>query len=545
MTTSSPASTDPFAFSGPVGRNAANLRPDVIKAQILLANAGYLDLPYPGVPTGWPAYDLVPAITRLQKDRGMDPDGVLLPLPPEGIGPQGEGETLAALKREIDGSLAGYGAPTPEDVDRFYEQRGRQEDDGEPPTDIVTLDEQARSGAPLGARPAAATAGTILRDIDDEPLWQDGGQVARMPAGNSLLRPGPSRRGIEPPHNWPTEQYVPPTRVQPAPAPSPRRQSTSESWTPPTQAQEQQMRDALRQEEPQRNPRASGSLLDRLQQQDAHRQWQDFLQGPAGHADNDAGASPALPQPEEDRQQTDFARPQRGRVVIAEDGRELHVPPLENWVDGYSEAERELANRLNDLVAIEMAKSGADDKRGSPQTRMEINIYIQECLEALRAEFPDADVRHVAGGTQDGENKDYLKEEHLHNFDATGRKIRTGSRRPDFSFEIARNIALRARGNTVDTNRDGTASSREDIAGGDISNYTDDESFAMAGKAAKGTSAETIRKEAQKFCRALALDIRRKFEATGEFDRPAPATPAKYEGPANLLRALGRKRGQP
>ena len=41
-------SDDLFSFSGSVGRFGDNNRDDVIKAQALLANAGYYDLPEPG-----------------------------------------------------------------------------------------------------------------------------------------------------------------------------------------------------------------------------------------------------------------------------------------------------------------------------------------------------------------------------------------------------------------------------------------------------------------------------------------------------------------
>ncbi len=61
---------NPFSLSGPVGHLAENARADVIKAQMLLAEAGYLDLPEPGLPTGWPGSGLVPGIKRLQRDRG-------------------------------------------------------------------------------------------------------------------------------------------------------------------------------------------------------------------------------------------------------------------------------------------------------------------------------------------------------------------------------------------------------------------------------------------------------------------------------------------
>lgn len=89
---------DLFSFSGSVGRSADNDRTDVIKAQALLANAGYYDLPRPGMPTGWPGGGLTQAVIQFQKDHGLDPDGILLPMPRSGVSASGEGETLGALK---------------------------------------------------------------------------------------------------------------------------------------------------------------------------------------------------------------------------------------------------------------------------------------------------------------------------------------------------------------------------------------------------------------------------------------------------------------
>lgn len=83
---------DLFSFSGSVGRFGDNNRDDVIKAQALLANAGYYDLPAPGMPTGWPGGKLNNALTRFQKDHGLDPDGTLLPLGRFGVAQNGVGE---------------------------------------------------------------------------------------------------------------------------------------------------------------------------------------------------------------------------------------------------------------------------------------------------------------------------------------------------------------------------------------------------------------------------------------------------------------------
>jgi muramidase (phage lysozyme) len=171
----------PFFLSGSVGLTGANDRSDVIKAQTLLANTGYLNLPAPGVPTGWPSADLFSGITRLQKDNGLEADGILLPLPRNGIGPNGEGETLQRLKDTIGPRFDGYAAATPEDVDHYFAQQSRRGANESPagPDAIVTLADQARTGAPVGAKPIvdakpqisakAAENRAVVADLLDDP----------------------------------------------------------------------------------------------------------------------------------------------------------------------------------------------------------------------------------------------------------------------------------------------------------------------------------------------------------------------------------------
>jgi muramidase (phage lysozyme) len=173
-------SADPFSLTNSVGLSGANDRGDVIRAQTLLANTGYLELPAPGVPTGWPSADLLSGISRLQKDNGLEADGLLLPLPRGGVGANGEGETLQHLKTTVGPTFNGYAVLTPDEVDRFHELSGRQ--DGEAAAasaGIVTLAEKARSGAPAGTRPARAakrneTASpeqnrAVVADLLDDP----------------------------------------------------------------------------------------------------------------------------------------------------------------------------------------------------------------------------------------------------------------------------------------------------------------------------------------------------------------------------------------
>jgi lysozyme family protein len=112
---------DLFSFGGSVGRNGDNDRSDVIKAQTLLADAGYLDLPAPGIPTGWPGDGLTRAIASLQKDNGLEADGLLLPMTQGRVAENGAGETLHLLQQ--NGShLKRRPAMTPQQVDSYWQR---------------------------------------------------------------------------------------------------------------------------------------------------------------------------------------------------------------------------------------------------------------------------------------------------------------------------------------------------------------------------------------------------------------------------------------
>lgn len=212
-------SRDPFVLSGSVGRFGDNRRDDLIKAQILLANAGYYDLPRPGAPTGWLSGEIVRAIRRYQKDQGLEPDGRILPFDEErgGIGRNGEGETLAALQGELGDRLTGRVAPTPEQVDAFYEARAKQracegEDAPVPPTPISLRGEDGSAEHPVGTVPANRPA-SVMSDVDPpQEQWKDGAQVARGGAsGGPVLRPQP----LPPPRPRPGPSYPVPLPSEP------------------------------------------------------------------------------------------------------------------------------------------------------------------------------------------------------------------------------------------------------------------------------------------------------------------------------------------
>lgn len=110
-----------FDLAGPVGREAANDRDDVIRAQLMLGAAGYLDPGRLPGPTGWPGDGLVRAIRAWQKDNGLTVDGVLMP---EGWnGDPRNGETLRSLKTRHGEALTDMPVPTAAEVDARFERR--------------------------------------------------------------------------------------------------------------------------------------------------------------------------------------------------------------------------------------------------------------------------------------------------------------------------------------------------------------------------------------------------------------------------------------
>lgn len=166
---------DPFQFSGSVGRNGVNDRADVIKAQMLLANAGTLNLPAPGMPTGWAGENLNHAISRVQKANGLVTDGILLPMQDGAIGENGEGETLSALKGTLGARMQGQDVPTPQQVDRFYERYA-----------------QNSSGNAEVAKPSRPTlnksADRIRSILNDEPARFDIADNPKVDDGAPLWR---------------------------------------------------------------------------------------------------------------------------------------------------------------------------------------------------------------------------------------------------------------------------------------------------------------------------------------------------------------------
>jgi peptidoglycan hydrolase-like protein with peptidoglycan-binding domain len=407
---------DLFSFTGSVGRFGDNNRDDVIKAQALLANAGYYDLPAPGMPTGWPGGELNRALTRFQKDHGLEPDGTLLPLDPSGVMPNGVGETVQALQDELGDHLKGMVAPEVQEADDFYRLRPMLGGEGEPRTDVRLRGDNS-TGEYIGLKPVASDAPPA--DYELKPGQQEARAARGAKIDIKIPRPSETKPPVIP-EILRRLGIIPPTVGRELPTDTPQ-------------------------------------------------------------PDLDAQRPPEPAQPEEDRQQQDFAKPQRGRIIIAEDGKELHVPPLGTWADELSPEKRQIADAINDALAEEMAIKGGGS-RGSKHTQEGVNAGIEGCLEALEDVLPDAVIKHIAGGNEDGNAENNpLSEEHLWEFDEDGKPVRKGSNRTDWTILILRNVAAAVRGNTYDT-QGGEVAGREANAEGGINRKANDDQMVMVEK---------------------------------------------------------------
>lgn len=144
------SSGDLFSLAGSVGRNGDNDRSDVIKAQTLLADAGYYDLPAPGMPTGWPGEGLIRAITDLQTDNGLAADGLMLPMTQGRVAANGVGETLHLLQQQAGSHLKQRPALTPQQVDSYWQQPRRAGDETQvAQADAIQTDAVPETPAPM------------------------------------------------------------------------------------------------------------------------------------------------------------------------------------------------------------------------------------------------------------------------------------------------------------------------------------------------------------------------------------------------------------
>lgn len=486
---------DLFSFAGSVGRFGDNNREDVIKAQALLANAGYYDLPDPGMPTGWPGGELNRALTRFQKDHGLDPDGTLLPLGPTGVTESGVGETVQALQDEFGDRLKGLAAPDVQEADDFYRLRPMLAGEGEPQTNVY-LRSGNSTGEYVGLKPVAS-------DVPPAPYELKPGQQEARANGPSAR---PPQRGLEPPRS-PASQPSPLAPRQPGTIPKeqygpylpiPREHMPAE-WLPERPVIPQ----------PQIPPSENGN-----------------------------GTTGKLP-PMENRPNA----PGLGRIITAEDGKELYVPPLGTWAKDLNPEDRQIADGLSDAFAIEMAKRPGS--RGDEWTQKGIDMYVQGCLEAAKEDLPKLaeNLKHIAGGTVNSAGKTPRTEEYLANV-INGVRARLGSGRSDFTLEFARNVIFRFRANTTSKLADGTTNTADEqrrLENLDRLTLGNGDYVAEFPKFPKGMSDAEIRKRARKAC---GDELTKWFEdivKTGEFEKPAPLEEGgKYSG-HRILEDLKRK----
>lgn len=372
--------SDPFAFSGSVGRNGDNDRADVIKAQILLANAGHYDLPAPGVPTGWPGGELERALQAFQRDNGLTADGTLLPLDGGGVGDSGAGETLDALRDRLGRQLQGYAAPTPAEVDRFYAAHAAGDDGAAARSDIVTAEQHRQGGAPVGVKRVP----DILSDVEPQaPPPKPGQQEAFLPAAVLPL----AVRAL-------------PLLVPPAIA--------AGQWM---QQQYEKSRNSPLTPAPDLPPVLPSETL------------------PEGERAQDR--TPPLQPP-----QVETAMQGRPAEPSAPDIEELIPPQMKPWIEGLEPFDQELARQL--LVVF----NNSGGRRGDAATRMGNAELVKAIMEELQQRRPAigtyAQHTHGARRPKDGGDFDEMREEYIKGRDSGGA---VGATWPDITIKYAGPLA--------------------------------------------------------------------------------------------------------
>jgi hypothetical protein len=346
-----PDDTDPFSFSGSVGRNGDNDRTDVIKAQTLLADAGYLELPSPGMPTGWAGEGLFRAIGKVQKANGLPVDGLLLPLRDGAVGENGEGETLQSLQGLLGGRMYGTVVPTPQDVDRFFEVYARDPDAPLPfrtkeirPDDPPPL--PPRNAVQYGPMPGPHTQLLNASMTDEAPPSppEPGQQEAVLPA--ALIPALPYLLGGSGLAAIGAGQYL--------------KQQYEKNGAPFT-----------------RSPEAPAVPPSR----------------PLGETEKEQAAVPPLQPP-----QVDASLQGRPAADKLPDREQLIPPKTKEWISGLPPAQQPVAEGLAGII-VEAHQFGP---RGSPQTEQATQIVTQVCFDQLQKRPAlVGKLFHVAGSYDD------------------------------------------------------------------------------------------------------------------------------------------------
>lgn len=458
---------DPFEFSGSVGPDGDNRREDVIKAQILLGNSGHYRLAGRGVPTGWPGGELFRGIRAFQKEKGLEKDGLLLPPGPQGVDENGVGETLAALRNDLQSKLSGYAAPTPREVDTHYENEARfsgaadEGSDAKPPPDILLYDESGRPvgvkkimiGQPVAAminRPAPADAPIEMHprqtrsDIDPPlPQWRDGQQVAMAAAPPPAIQPVQVPPVATPPQD--------PTGTTKPSSPYPHEQPINKDAA----LQLEKLLDtglANAAANMRRWYENGQTFLDGLQRSDlpldeAEQAAFTTLPGtepvppsrPMSDADKAATKTPPLAPPKADTELQ--GRPAEEQEPAIE---KLIPPEMKEWHEGLEPFDQRLVREWMNLNANPHGSLG---KPSTQLTDLKIAKLIAEEREEMFPELARA-ASHLYGSYPDG-NKDSphgrLKQEHIPG-EGPGNK---GSSRSDLSVGHPEHPEIRGRVNSV------------------------------------------------------------------------------------------------
>lgn len=401
---------NPFRFTGSVGPGGDNFREDVIRAQLLLGNSGDYDLASLGAPTGWPGGELWRGIRKYQKRKGLTVDGILQPLGEQGVGADGVGETLFALRDELSAAFDGRRVPTPDEVDRHYEDPDRSNQnkgDGSPLPEIAVRDESG--GLPQ------YPLGTVVSDADfsSQPMWQDGAQVAQaVPIPPRVAPPLAGATGSSPQSPYPHQQ----SDVQAAGRQLERLlgnaagnltnlyDAAQAAWT----------------EGKSRDPR-----LDEGEQAA-------FTMMPVDDATQAASKSPPLAPPKVDDKLE--GRPAEEREPDIE---KLIPPEMKEWVEGLEPFDQELAR---ELLLVFNNKGG---RRGDEATRLGNAELVKAIMEELQQHRPALGVHaeHIKGARRPTPSKDgyeEVSEEYIKGRDSKGP---VGASWPDVTIKYAGPLA--------------------------------------------------------------------------------------------------------
>jgi len=401
---------DLFSLAGPVGREAANDRADVIRAQMMLEAAGYLTLPSGG-PTGWPGDGLVRALGNYQRDNGHSVDGLLLP---EGWnGDPRNGETLRSLRRSLGDTLAGRPVPTPAEVDARHERLA----DGAVPSDTPP--------ETLRLQPGQQVAQAMPVSVPFVPP-----PVARRPEGRG---PGNAEAPPHPP-------YISDADARIAAGVSRGLRNARDNLGDIAKGA-----DSIRQIAP-LLPRIVPELTRSLLTPDEPAAGMPPSQ-PAGDTGTALTGTPLpVPQRVDDKLQGRPAAPLPPMRTPP-----FLTPEMKDWIGTLPPRERPFAH---DLLGI-IVESNVHGVRGKPET-VKANILAAQACQATLVEFPRLDgIAHVAG-SNNAKTGEYQREEVI-KVDKHSSSLR-GSSRPDNTHAHPTNAFFKARLNTVDILRTGSDS---------------------------------------------------------------------------------------